>query len=405
MKTQLLDAQRLDAQPGGMPGGLLGGLTAREFLARFWQKRPLLVRQAVPGFSGVTDRAGLFRLAAREAVESRLVRRVGARWSLLHGPLSAGQLRRMPARNWTLLVQGVNLHLAAADRLLRRFDFIPHARLDDLMVSHAAPGGGVGPHLDSYDVFLLQASGSRVWRIARPRGTTARALVEGAPLKILRCFEPEDEYLLEPGDMLYLPPGWAHEGIALDAGITCSVGFRAPSRRELVAEFLQRYAERVDARGAMAGLYADPGLRPQRHAAQVPASMLAQTHRLLSRLRFTRARVAGFLGEYLSEPKATVVFDPPRRPLPPGRFAERIGRAGVRLDLRTIMLVDGNSAYVNGERVTPAVSVMKALRTLADTRSLAPRRNGAGLRELLYAWYAAGWLHPGQIEAVDSLAT
>jgi 50S ribosomal protein L16 3-hydroxylase len=378
--------------PATPRGGLLGTLGVRAFLDRHWQKRPLLVRQAIPGFAGVAGRDELFRLAADASVESRLVQRRSGRWSLAHGPLSATKLRRLPARDWTLLVQGVNLHLPAADRLLRRFDFIPHARLDDLMVSYAAPGGGVGPHLDSYDVFLLQAGGSRVWRIGRPRSEAARALVAGAPLKLLRRFDPEQEFLLEPGDMLYLPPGWAHDGVALDASMTCSVGFRAPSRQELVAEFLQRHAERID----LPGLYADPGLRPQRHAAQIPAALIAATQALLSQLRFSRADVSVFLGEYLSEPKARVVFDRPARAMSRQRFAQATAKAGLRLDARSLMLLDARNVFINGERVTPPRAALHSLRLLADARTLAPGATGAAVLDLLYPWYLSGWLHAGR---------
>ena len=194
----------------------LGGLPARIFLHRHWQKRPLLVRGALPGWRVLTKRA-LFALSGRDDVESRLVERLGERWSVTHGPIVRSRLARARLRGWTLLVQGVNLHLPAADRLLRRFDFLPQARLDDVMVSYAAPGGGVGPHCDSYDVFLLQGPGRRIWRFSRPKDYS---LVPGAPLKLIKDFDAEEELLVEPGDLLYLPPGWGHEGIVLDPCIT-----------------------------------------------------------------------------------------------------------------------------------------------------------------------------------------
>lgn len=390
MKTQqarpIIDAARQGHH------GLLGGLNAREFLSRYWQKRPLLVRRALPGFEGIADRDALFRLAGRDDVESRLVQKRRGRWSLVHGPFRAAQLRRMPVRDWTLLVQGVNHHVAAADRLLRSFAFIPHARLDDVMVSYAVPGGGVGPHLDSYDVFLLQSGGSRTWRIGRPRTNAERELVQGAPLKLLKHFSPEAEYLLEPGDMLYLPPGWAHDGVALEAGMTCSVGFRAPARRELVSEFLTRFAERIE----LDGLYGDAGLKPQRHPGEVPADMIRLTQELLARTRFTRSAVADFLGEYLSEPKAQVVFDPPARPLPPGAFARAIRAKGLRLDPRSLFLFRSGLFYVNGERAAPHRSLHATLKRLADQRSLPPTPLGQGTCALLHDWYLAGWLHTGQ---------
>lgn len=180
---------------------MLGGLTPRIFLRRHWQKRPLFVRGAFSPAAPIVDVAKLLALAARDDVESRIVERHGRRWETQHGPFPRA---RPGPRDWTLLVSGVNLESRAADRLLRRFAFIPHARLDDLMVSYAAPGGGVGPHVDSYDVFLVQGPGRRRWTL------------------------PGVSYLCEPGDLLYLPPGVKHHGVALEACFTYSVGFRAP---------------------------------------------------------------------------------------------------------------------------------------------------------------------------------
>jgi len=218
-----------------MEDALLGGLSPKEFLQRHWQKRPLLVRRALPGFRGVIAKRPLFALASSDEVESRLVERRGAHWRVTHGPISQDRFKQTRARDWTLLVNGVNQHAAPAEQLLRRFAFLPQARLDDVMVSYAAPGGGVGPHVDSYDVFLVQGAGRRLWRIERARRFS---LVERAPLKLIEDFSPQEEYLLEPGDLLYLPPGWGHDGIALGECFTCSVGFRAPRGAELGAAFL-----------------------------------------------------------------------------------------------------------------------------------------------------------------------
>jgi 50S ribosomal protein L16 3-hydroxylase len=172
---------------------LLGGLTPRTFLRRHWQKRPLFVRDALPHFADMIDASALCALARRDDVESRIVERRGSRWDTTHGPF--GKISRK-TKDWTILVSGVNLHLPAADGLLRRFQFIPQARLDDVMVSYATPGGGVGPHVDSYDVFLVQGFGRRRWRIGRR------------------------EYLAGPGDLLYVPPGVRHDGVALEPSAT-----------------------------------------------------------------------------------------------------------------------------------------------------------------------------------------
>ena len=196
---------------------LLGGCSAREFLDRYWQQRPLLVRGAWPGLRDPVSVSDLFRLAARDDCESRLVLRSGRRWELEHGPFRRARLRGLPARRWTLLVQGLNHLVPAAERLLHAFRFLPYTRLDDVMASYAADGGGVGPHFDSYDVFLLQGRGRRRWRVSRQRDLE---LDPRAPLRILCDFRAEHEWMLEPGDILYLPPGVAHEGTALGPSLT-----------------------------------------------------------------------------------------------------------------------------------------------------------------------------------------
>src|SRR5690606_28554951 len=199
-----------------------------------------LIRQAIPDFEAPLDAAALIALASDDSVESRLIARRRGRWSLEHGPFEPERLPSLSGRDWTLLVQGADLHSDAARALLSRFRFVPDARLDDLMISLAADGGGVGPHQDSYDVFLLQAWGRRRWRIGR---VAEPQLVPGLPLRVLANFEAEREWLLEPGDMLYLPPGWGHDGIAEGPCMTCSVGFRAPSRHEFLAAFLAEAAD------------------------------------------------------------------------------------------------------------------------------------------------------------------
>jgi 50S ribosomal protein L16 3-hydroxylase len=353
----------------------LGGLSAQEFLRRHWQKRPLFVRGALPGFRGVATRAQLARLAARADVESRLVHRRGARWSVEHGPLACPSLQR----NSTLLVSGVNLHLANADRLLRAFDFLPQARLDDVMVSWAVPGGGVGPHFDSYDVFLVQGEGRRVWRLAR---RCAFSVLEGAPLRLIADFEPEEELLAEPGDLLYLPPGWGHDGVALEDCLTCSVGLRAPQGAELAAAFLDYLHER----GLPRADYRDPGLRPARRRAEIPARLAAHASAIIGRIRWTRGDVEDALGRHLTAPKPHVVFAPPRRPLSRAAFARRLAGNDAVLDLRTRMLYRGARCFVNGE----SLPARPALRRLADRRR---GRLPAGLAEAAYGWYLSGYLH------------
>lgn len=382
------------------PLALLGGLTARRFLREYWHKQPLLVRQAVPGFQGLTDAAGLRRLAAREDVQSRLISRSGRRWSLTHGPIAPAAWRALtPRKPWTVLVQELNFHLPAAERLLESFRFIPHARIDDLMVSHACPGGGVGPHFDSYDVFLLQGPGRRRWRISAQQDVSLRP---GMPLKILRDFRPEEEFVLEPGDMLYLPPRYAHDGVALDECFTYSVGFRAPGPQEWVGEFLVDCAERLE----LEGRYADPGLRLQRHPGALPRAMQAYLKRQLKALHFGGHAIRDFNGRYLTEPKPHVFFPPADAELAPAAFRRAALSQGIRLDPRSRLLFGGDDCWCNGEHFAMAADEQRTLVALADRRRLpgallrqgqeqSPDHWRSTLWPMLLQWFDDGWLRLG----------
>jgi 50S ribosomal protein L16 3-hydroxylase len=370
---------------------LLGGLAPREFLARYWQKRPLLVRGAWPGLRDPVSVSDLYRLAARDDCESRVVLKRGGRWELRHGPFRAAELRGMPEARWTILLQGLNHVVPAADRMMRRFAFAPYARLDDVMVSYAARGGGVGPHVDSYDVFLLQGSGRRRWRIATVRDAE---LDPRAPLKILKRFRAEREWVLEPGDMLYLPPGVAHEGVALEPCLTYSIGFRAPSVRELGTEFLAFLQDRLALPDT---LYADPDLRPARAPALLDNALVARCVRMLRRVRWSRRDALEFIGCYLSEPKPHVRFVPPPRPLAAAAFARACARRGVTLAPATGMLYRENRVFVNGEAADAAPGARALLARLANRRALpAGTSVTPEAAALLYTWYRAGYLAPAR---------
>jgi len=369
---------------------LLGGRAAREFLDRHWQQRPLLVRGAWPGLRDPVSVSDLFRLAARADCESRLVVRDRRRWRLEHGPFRTAHLRAMPARGWTLLVQGLNHLVPAADRWLRAFRFLPYTRLDDVMASYAADGGGVGPHFDSFDVFLLQGRGRRRWRVSHQRDLE---LDPRAPLRILRDFRAEHEWVLEPGDMLYLPPGVAHEGTALGPCMTYSIGFRSPAARELGVEFLAFLQDRIDLGDER---YADAGARPSRRPARIAEPFVDHCVAVLERVRWRRGDVAEFLGRYLSEPKPHVRFLRPAAPLARRAFERAARRSGVRLAAATGMLFRSGRVYINGESVAASGRTRACLRQLADVRGLPARASftpaAAGL---LYTWYRAGYLELG----------
>lgn len=369
---------------------VLGAMQPREFLSTYWQKKPLLIRQAIPDFHPPVTREALFSLASRDDVESRLITNFRQQWKMQHGPVA--ELPSLKRKNWTLLVQGVNLHDDEADALLNRFRFIPDARLDDLMISYATDTGGVGAHFDSYDVFLLQAHGQRRWRISAQKDLS---LQEGLPLKILRRFTPTQEFVLNPGDMLYLPPHYAHEGIAVGECMTYSIGFRAPSWQELGEAFMNFMADNVE----LPGRYADPELQPARHPAQIGADMLQCVAMQFEKLASRPDDIAVFLGEYLSEPKPNVWYDTPDQRLTMGRFEASTTRHGLRLHRKTRMLYQGKFVFINGESFRPSTSDRRLLQALADQRTVSPDLMATAspdLRESLYQWYCDGWVLPAR---------
>ncbi|HEY0665583.1 MAG TPA: cupin domain-containing protein [Gallionella sp.] len=365
---------------------MLGGLTVDQFLRDYWQKKPLLIRKAFPDFTGLLDPQQLIDLACSEDAQARLVTQARGKFDLRHSPFEPGDFSGFGKTKWTVLVQGVNHHLPEAADLLRHFSFIPHARLDDLMVSYAPRGGGVGPHFDSYDVFLLQGLGHRHWQISTQAD---RTLIEGAPLRILKDFRVEQEWVLEAGDMLYLPPHCAHNGIAEDDCMTYSIGFRTPAYQELAEQFLVYLQDRIE----VGGMYADPDLKAQPHPSEISDAMLRQVEQAIKQVRWDREDIANFLGSYLSEPKPHIYFDVPDRLVSPARFRQAMQKYGVRLDLKTQMLCRDGWIFINGEALQTSPQDYPVLRLLADARELdAPVECTDELCELLYQWYRDGYI-------------
>jgi len=365
-----------------LPLTLLGGISPQRFMRQYWQKKPLLIRQAVPGMQPLLSRAALFALAGQDDVESRLITRAasGSNWRLRHGPFARAAIPKLSQPAWTLLVQGLDLHLDAAHALLEQFAFVPRARLDDLMVSFATDGGGVGPHFDSYDVFLLQAQGQRRWRIGRQKDLT---LQPDVPLKILRDFQPEQEWLLEAGDMLYLPPRYAHDGVAQGECMTYSIGFRAPAQGECAQDLLQRLADVAgDSSGAR---YADRAQDAAQHPAAIPPELQAFARRAVEQALADPHALDRAMGESLSEPKAHVFFEP--------GVASAAG--GLVLDRRTRMLYDARHLFINGESYRAGGKDFVLLKTLADRRHLGAAdaaRLSRPAQVLLHEWLEMGWV-------------
>jgi 50S ribosomal protein L16 3-hydroxylase len=385
------------------PTPLLGGLSPQAFMRDHWQREPLLIRQAIPGFRPPVTIRDVQTLARREEVESRLITHGERGWTLKHGPF-----RRLPPAsqpNWTLLVQSVDLHDEATAALMRLFRFIPDARLDDIMISIATDGGGVGPHFDSYDVFLLQACGRRRWRTSRQAD---RRLVPGLPLKILADFQPQDDVVLEPGDMLYLPPHVCHDGIAVGDGcMTISIGFRVPSLATLARGLLESAADQLSARhlgdpglygqpalpGAdLSALYTDAGTPATQTPAALPAPLVQATLETLRQVRLDAAVAARFLGQWLTTLPDSALFEPAEAPVALALAVPDTGQ--LVLDRCTRLMYGEGQLFINGEVALAAPE--PGLQALADQRCLpagAVRELSAAARSMLDEWLHEGWAH------------
>lgn len=373
------------------PLALLNQLTAAEFLAEYWQKKPLLIRQAIPNFQGLLTPDELAGLACEEEVQSRIVQNIDDTWHLTQGPFDEDTFTSLPEKDWTLLVQSVNHHLPEAAKLLSQFNFIPHARLDDLMVSYAPIGGSVGAHMDSYDVFLLQGSGKRRWKInAQPDLT----LVDNVPLRLLKHFVAEQEWVLEPGDMLYLPPNIAHHGISEDDDcMTYSIGFRVPKTQELIEGFLAHLQDTIQ----VDGLYEDADLSLQQHPAAISDAMIEKVETMLQNIAWDKTIVSDFLGRYLTEPKPDVLYETSTDSMNIGAIAQLLADQSLWLDLKSQLLFTDTHFYINGEPLVVPDDIKEQVRELADKRCLDTvnlnEQERLTLASTFHSALMAGYLH------------
>lgn len=273
----------------------LGELDAGTFLREYWQRQPCLIRNAFNDFIPPLDGDDLAGLACEPLAESRLIEGPDQHdsWTLRHGPFTESDFAALGDTNWTLLVQDAEKHYLPLQEILHPFSFLPSWRLDDLMISFAAPGGSVGPHVDQYDVFLLQASGRRHWSIAQSGSWQAR---DDAPIDMLSGFDTEQEWTLEPGDMLYLPPGVAHHGVALDPCLTYSVGFRAPSTADLAMGLGEWLGQQADS----GGRYSDPLLKAWPSPGEIGPEARDRFRQLLRQTLDNEQGFGDFLAAFMS---------------------------------------------------------------------------------------------------------
>ncbi len=375
------------------------GMSVDHFLKQYWQRAPIVLKAAFTQFVSPVSIQQVLDQARLDYSQSRLISRKDDQWTLTHAPLP--KLPPLSRKDWTVLLQGADTHWDSIAAILGQFRFIPDARLDDLMISVASDGGGVGPHIDSYDVFLLQAHGQRQWYWSKPKNTHWR---EDQPIKLLSQFDRNgkgvQQAILEPGDMLYLPPGWAHDGIALGTCMTFSIGFRSITHTELISEFLGRVAG-SDARASQPKLNITPSLVLQQTVAtktpaQIPPEMISTYRHWISDWRPTVLQMDQAIGQMLSEPRDNVVFDSPEHELTQLQFLKLARLHGLRLNRASKALFTGKLLFINGEALaqdqfSPVFVDFFNHRKLTN-RSLKALANAALEWPLLFDWYDAGWI-------------
>ena len=382
--------------PSNIPLPVLGGLTAAEFLGDYWQQKPLLIRGAFPDFECPLDPDELAGLACEEGIESRLVEEHGKAgpWQVSHGPLDERTFARLPERDWTLLVQAVDHYVPDVAELLEAFDFLPRWRLEDIMISYAPPGGSVGPHVDQYDVFLLQGSGQRRWQLGGKVADDA-PILDGIDLRILARFgvEDGDDWVLEPGDMLYLPPGWSHHGVSQsDDCLTLSVGFRAPSADEAITSFADYLGEQLPS----SRRYSDAGMPPAADPTEIDDDAVERMRGLILETLDDPAQLAQWFGRVMTQPKYVDQLVPNEQPTDPAELVtalhagEALTRSpGSRFAWRALdngratLFADGD-----GAECTPPLARALAGDTLLGAELL----ENEGAAELLAALLDAGSL-------------
>ncbi len=352
----------------------LGDLSLETFLAEYWQKKPLLIRQALPKVKPPIAADELAGLACEEEVESRLIIQHAAtdQWELTHGPFVDATFSELPTTHWTLLVQAVDHWVPAAADFLAQFYFIPSWRVDDLMISYSGDKGGVGPHYDNYDVFLVQVSGRRQWEVGGIYDESSPRRPD-VPVKILTEWEPEHRWILEPGDMLYVPPRVGHSGIAVGEDcMTCSVGFRAPSHRDILLDFPEYIGETLSEEIR----YADPDLVPQANPGEITSEAVKNVQKILRQYVEDHDSLAQWFGRYMTSPKyaddettkeAYVLEDVHTHFASGGTFIKNEGsRFAYQEQGKYLWLFVDGRRYTCSEAMTDLVQTLCAERTLSN---------------------------------------
>ena len=344
---------------------ILGKISVDVFLKKYWQKKPLLIRDAIKNFKSPITEKDLFRIAQNENVISRLIEFKRDIWQVKYGPFKKSDLPKKINTSWTMLVQNINHHVPFAESFLNLFKFIPYARLDDLMVSFATKKGSVGPHFDSYDVFLFQAKGEREWKISEQKKFS---LDKKSAIKIITNFKAKNTWVLKPGDLLYLPPNVGHWGISQSNDcLTYSIGFRAPGTFEIQSKFLDFIQDNLITNKN--DLYKDPNLNLQKNPAEINSNMMKKIHHIVNRLRWNTNSINTFIGQLLTEPIEGAVFET-SKPMTLEIFKKDLVRKPLKLNPKTRMLFIKNNFYINGELIETDKKSIMYLKQLANDREV-----------------------------------
>ncbi|MDA0236984.1 MAG: cupin domain-containing protein [Proteobacteria bacterium] len=365
---------------------LLGGLSPNQFLKRHWQKTPLLIPNSFPSGDWLLSLDDLLDLSQNTLCSTRLVVRNNFGYHVRYGPISKKILRDLPRKNWTLLVQGVNHVLVEANKLLDLFSFMPYARLDDVMVSYATPGGGVGPHFDSYDVFLLQGGGSRRWQVAEPGSLE---LLPHDDLKILKSFRPEGECIVKTGDMLYVPPNFSHNGVAVEPCFTYSIGFRAPSFDHIKSEFLHY----LDTQLELSGLFQDRHRKATKLPGLIPTDLLTTIQGVISKITWTQKDTLKFTGEFLTQLNIDNSAAP-NKPHSKTKFLSNLRNYSYQIHPAVKFLYRGNLGFIAGDTFEIPQSDQSIFKLLANERIIKGENVQANtfFSEKLYQWMLEGYI-------------
>tara|TARA_A100000164_G_scaffold380351_1_gene427475 strand:+ start:639 stop:1763 length:1125 start_codon:yes stop_codon:yes gene_type:complete len=363
---------------------ILGNITFEEFFQKFWGKKPLLIQNAIINEKNILNKKEILNLAKKEDVETRVIENKKNKYKLNNGPFR----KVVPLKkNWTILINGANLHNEKVNQFLNKFRFIPDNYLDDLMISYACDRGGVGPHFDSYNVFLFQAFGTKIWQISNQKNLS---LLPNQDLKILKEFFPSEEFNLKCGDMLYLPPKIAHNGISNGESITYSIGFKSPEWSEILESFSEFLFEKLNHKE----VYSLQELKKTNFPSKIDDDLIKKIKNKIN-TELKNININVFLGEYFSEPKLSVFFSKPQNKLTKIEFKKNIKKLGFKLNKKTKMLYIKNYVFINGETILMPSKSKKLFINLANQRVVLENQSDFfpdNFLQIIYEWYLDGWV-------------